>query len=114
MQADRFGAAEALAQKFRCVVVLKGAGTVVAAPGEIPAVIGAGNPGMATGGTGDVLTGLLAALLGQGLDPFAASQLAVYLHGRAGDLARDELGEVSLIATDLIDYLPRALLQHPV
>ena len=67
-----------------------------------------GNPGMATGGTGDVLTGLIAALLGQGLEPFAAAQLGVYLHGRAGDLARDELTEVCLIASDLLSYLPRA------
>jgi len=66
-----------------------------------------GNAGMATGGTGDVLTGLIAALLGQGLDPFAAAQLGVYLHGLAGDLARDDLSEVSLIASDLLVYLPR-------
>src|SRR5262249_50787337 len=67
-----------------------------------------GNPGMAKGGSGDVLTGLIAALLGQGLDAYAAAQLGVYLHGVAGDLARDQLGEVSLIATDLLDYLPHA------
>jgi ADP-dependent NAD(P)H-hydrate dehydratase len=67
-----------------------------------------GNPGMAKGGSGDVLTGLIAALMGQGLDPFAAAQLGVYLHGLAGDFARESLGEVSLIATDLIDYLPDA------
>jgi ADP-dependent NAD(P)H-hydrate dehydratase len=67
-----------------------------------------GNPGMATGGSGDVLTGLIVALLGQGLAPFAAAQLGVYLHGLAGDLARESLGETSLIATDLIDYLPKA------
>jgi len=62
---------------------------------------------MATGGTGDVLTGLIAALIGQGLDGFAAAQLGAHLHGLAGDLARDELGEVSLIASDLLTYLPR-------
>jgi len=71
-----------------------------------------GNPGMATGGTGDVLTGLIAALVGQGLDAFAAAQLGVYLHGLAGDLAREDLGEVCLIATDLLDYLPRAVQQR--
>src|SRR5437763_720870 len=72
-----------------------------------------GNPGMATGGTGDVLAGLIGALIGQGLEPFAAAQLGVWLHGRAGDLARDDLGEVSLIASDLLDYLPRAFRSLP-
>ena len=71
-----------------------------------------GNAGMATGGTGDVLTGLIAALVGQGLEAFAAAQLGVYLHGLAGDLAREDLGEVSLIAIDLLDYLPRAFQQR--
>jgi NAD(P)H-hydrate epimerase len=70
-----------------------------------------GNPGMATGGTGDVLTGLIAALLGQGLEPFAAAQLGVYLHGLAGDLAKAELGEASMIASDLLTYLPHAFRQ---
>ena len=68
-----------------------------------------GNPGMATGGTGDVLTGLIAALIAQGLGAFDAAQLGVYLHGLAGDLARDEIGEVSLIASDLLTYLPKAI-----
>jgi NAD(P)H-hydrate epimerase len=61
---------------------------------------------MATGGTGDVLAGLVAALLGQGLTPFAAAQLAAHWHGRAGDLARDALGETALIASDLLHFLP--------
>jgi NAD(P)H-hydrate epimerase len=99
------------ARRHQLIVVLKGHQTVVT-DGQRVFINPSGNPGMATGGTGDVLTGLTAALLGQGLEPFAAAQLAVYLHGLAGDLARDERGEVSLIATDLIDYLPRAFLQH--
>jgi ADP-dependent NAD(P)H-hydrate dehydratase len=90
------------------VLVLKGHGTVVT-DGRRVYVNTTGNPGMAKGGSGDVLTGLIAALLGQRLEPFDAAQLGVYLHGRAGDLARDDLGEVSMIATDLIAYLPRAL-----
>ena len=89
------------------VVVLKGAGTVVT-DGRRVYVNRTGNPGMATGGSGDVLTGLTAALLAQHLPPFEAACLAVWCHGRAGDLAAADLGEVSLIATDLLDYLPRA------
>ncbi len=93
------------------IVVLKGHGTVVT-DGRSVYVNTTGNPGMATGGTGDVLGGLIAALLGQQLEPFAAAQLGVYLHGRAGDLAREQVGEVSLIATDLLDYLPQAFQRH--
>lgn len=89
------------------VVVLKGAGTVVATR-ERYAVNATGNPGLATGGTGDVLTGVIAGLLAQGLDAWSAARLGVYVHGLAGDLAADELGQVSLIATDLIDHLPAA------
>jgi NAD(P)H-hydrate epimerase len=95
------------------VLLLKGHGTVIS-DGRRVAVNTTGNPGMATGGSGDVLTGLIAALLGQHLEPFAAAQLGAHLHGLAGDLARDDLGEVSLIATDLIAYLPRALRQRLV
>lgn len=69
-----------------------------------------GNPGMATAGVGDVLTGIVAALLGQQYTPFKAAQLGVYLHGLAGDLAAQEAGQISLIATDILDSLPRAFL----
>jgi NAD(P)H-hydrate epimerase len=100
-----------LARKRQCVVVLKGHQTVVT-DGQRLYRNTTGNPGMATGGTGDVLTGLMAALIGQGLGFFEAAQLAVYLHGLAGDLARSQLGEVSLIASDLIDYLPQAFQQY--
>jgi NAD(P)H-hydrate epimerase len=89
------------------VLVLKGHVTLVTDGRRLYANT-TGNPGMATGGSGDVLTGLIAALLGQGLKPFAAAQLGVYLHGLAGDLARDAVGEVSLIASDLLQYLPSA------
>lgn len=107
VQADRQRLAARFAAEHELVLVLKGQGTVVT-DGRRVYVNPTGNPGMATGGTGDVLTGLIAALLGQGLEAFAAAQLGVYLHGKAGDLARDELGEVSLIASDLLAYLPRA------
>jgi ADP-dependent NAD(P)H-hydrate dehydratase len=95
------------AQQTGVVLVLKGHGTLVT-DGRQLFENTTGNPGMATGGTGDVLTGLIAALLGQGLKPFAAAQLGVYLHGLAGDLARDAIGEVALIASDLLLYLPAA------
>jgi len=111
VQANRQELAVDFARKHGVVVVLKGNGTVVT-DGRRVYVNTTGNPGMATGGTGDVLGGLIAALLGQKLEPFAAAQLGVYLHGRAGDLARERVGEASLIASDLLDYLPRAFEQH--
>ncbi len=105
--ADRENLAVRFAAANGLVLVLKGHQTLVT-DGRRLYRNATGNPGMATGGTGDVLTGLVAALLGQGLEPFAAAQLGAHLHGLAGDLARDELGEVSLIASDLLTYLPRA------
>jgi ADP-dependent NAD(P)H-hydrate dehydratase len=111
VQARRQELAADFARTHGVVMVLKGQGTVVT-DGERVYINTTGNPGMATGGTGDVLGGLIAALLGQHLEPFAAAQLGVYLHGLAGDLARDQLGEVSLIASDLLDYLPQAFQQH--
>jgi NAD(P)H-hydrate epimerase len=107
VQANRRDLATSFAADFGVVLVLKGYGTLVT-DGRRLYRNTTGNPGMATGGTGDVLTGMLAALLGQRLEPFAAAQLAVHLHGLAGDLARNDLGEVSLIASDLLAYLPRA------
>ncbi len=89
------------------IVVLKGHQTVVT-DGQRYSLNQTGNPGMATGGSGDVLTGVITALLCQGLSPFDAARLGVHVHGLAGDLAARELGQVSLIATDLIDYLPQA------
>jgi NAD(P)H-hydrate epimerase len=110
VQARRDEVATRFARDHRAIVVLKGQGTIVT-DGRRLYRNTTGNPGMATGGTGDVLTGLIAALLGQGLEPFAAAQLGVHLHGRAGDLARDRQGEASLIATDIIDFLPAAFRQ---
>jgi NAD(P)H-hydrate epimerase len=107
VQADREGLAARFAGEHGLVLVLKGHGTIVT-DGRRVYVNTTGNPGMATGGTGDVLTGLIGALLGQGLDAFAAAQLGVHLHGHAGDLARDALGEQALIASDLLDFLPLA------
>lgn len=110
IQSDLIKAASDLAVKMNAAVVLKGARTVVAEPGGEARINLTGNPGMATGGAGDVLTGIIAGLLAQGFPPFDAAQLGVFLHGMAGDLACAELGEMSLIASDLINYLPKAFI----
>jgi NAD(P)H-hydrate epimerase len=110
IQADREGHAAALAQADHLVLVLKGVNTIVT-DGSRVYVNNTGNPGMATGGTGDVLTGVIAALIGQKLSAFEAAQLGVYVHGLAGDIACDQNGEVSLIAGDLVDSLPDAFYQ---
>jgi NAD(P)H-hydrate epimerase len=109
VQHDRVGVARRFAREHRCVVVLKGHRTVVT-DGDRVCVNMTGNPGMATGGTGDVLTGVIAALIGQGLTPLDAAQLGAHVHGLAGDLAADRMGETSLVASDLLDYLPAAFL----
>jgi NAD(P)H-hydrate epimerase len=108
VQDDRLGMTKMAAEKLGCVVVLKGAGTLIAAPGLPAAVNLTGNPGMASGGSGDVLAGILAGLVGQGIPPFGAACAAVWLHGRAGDLAAAEKAQASLIAPDLIEKLPEA------
>ena len=102
--------AVALAKECGVVIVLKGHRSTVT-DGTRTESNQTGNPGMATGGMGDVLTGLVTALLGQKLNPWEAARLAVHVHGRAGDLGADELGEVSLIASDMLRYLPAALLE---
>ena len=88
---------------------MKGNKTVVAEPGGKIYVNKTGNPGMATAGAGDVLTGMVAALLGQGLCAFEAAKLGVYLHGLAGDLAAKEKTETGLIASDIIEKIPQAI-----
>jgi ADP-dependent NAD(P)H-hydrate dehydratase len=112
VQADRQEVAVRFAADIGVILVLKGHNTIVT-DGSRVYVNSTGNPGMATGGTGDVLAGLIGALVGQGLEAFAAAQLGVFLHGRAGDLAAADLGEVSLIASDLLDYLPGAFRTLP-
>jgi NAD(P)H-hydrate epimerase len=107
MPQDRQQTATRTAQITQATIILKGAGTVVT-DGARVYVNTTGNPGMGTAGAGDVLTGVTAALMGQGLSSFDATVLGVYIHGLAGDLAAAQLGQVSLIATDLIDFLPEA------
>jgi len=106
VQSDREGAARVLAERLGAVVVLKGAGSLVAAPAREPRLVRAGNPGMATGGMGDVLTGVVAALRAQGLDAFDAASCGALLHAHAGDLAARD-GERGLLPTDLLPWLRR-------
>lgn len=103
IQGDRIETARKTAQAWHGTVVLKGAGTVVADPDGDAAVCPTGNPGMATGGSGDVLGGLLAALLAQGLSPGDAARVAVYVHGLAGDRRAQARGRMGLLASDLLD-----------
>ena len=107
---DRQEQAAQLAQQTKTVVALKGVGTVVADGGKVY-VNQTGNPGMATAGSGDVLTGAITALAGQGLNNFDATVLGVYIHGLAGDIAAEKVGQVSLMTTDIIDSLPDAFLK---
>jgi hydroxyethylthiazole kinase-like uncharacterized protein yjeF len=109
VQADRLGVVREFCQRHRVWLVLKGAHSIVGAPDSALRINPTGNPGMATGGTGDVLTGMIGAFLARGLDPLAALQAAVYLHGAAGDLAARARGEEGLIAGDILEHIPLAL-----
>jgi NAD(P)H-hydrate epimerase len=116
VQANRIEVASGFATRHRVYVVLKGHRTVIATPEGRVYINPTGNPGMATGGTGDILTGMVAAWLAQLLDADAACRLAVFLHGAAGDLAEAAHGQVGMVATDLLDHLGEALkaLTEPV
>ncbi len=106
---DRLAAARDFARRHRCVLVLKGRGTVTAFPDGTAFLNPTGNPGMAKGGSGDVLGGMILSLLGQGIPPKRAVPAAVFLHGRAGDLAARDLGEAGLTPADMIKYIPFTL-----
>ena len=112
VQENRIKAAKLAAEKFSAVVVLKGSRTVIADPFGKILVNLTGNAGMATGGMGDVLSGIIGALLGQGVDPLSAAALGVYFHGLAGDKAAEDKGEMGLNAGDIIDYLPHVLADY--
>jgi hydroxyethylthiazole kinase-like uncharacterized protein yjeF len=103
--AARLAAALDAAAAWRSVVVLKGARTIVAAPDGAAAIAPFENPALATGGTGDVLAGAIGSLLAQGVEPFAAARLGVYLHGLAGDIGRERFGDAGMLASDLPDAL---------
>lgn len=109
VQSSRLEAARAAADKCQAVVVLKGFQSLVAAPGGNIHVNPTGNPGMSSGGTGDVLTGIIAGLIAQGHSALEAAQLGTYLHGAAGDLAAERVGQAPLRAKDILSAYPRAL-----
>jgi hydroxyethylthiazole kinase-like uncharacterized protein yjeF len=109
VQRHRIQTARVAADRFKAVVILKGARTIVADPAGDVAVVPTGNPGMASGGMGDVLTGAVAAFVGQGLAPAAAAGAAAYLHGLAGDLVAAQIGPAGILAGEVADALPRAL-----
>ncbi len=112
VQKDRLGTARKFAREHELIVVLKGHRTLVVQPDGEAWVNTTGNPGMATGGTGDILTGMVAGMMAQHLkNPFAAVLAAVHLHGLAGDVMREKVGEHSLVATDLLRGLPEAFLR---
>ena len=112
VQRDRERIATEFAKKYNVIVVLKGHATVVADYAGSVYVNDTGNPGMASGGCGDVLTGMIAGLLGQRLSLWDAARLGVYLHGLAGDLAASERGEIGLLASDLADRIPQAIRKY--
>jgi NAD(P)H-hydrate epimerase len=110
LEATRIDAAGEWARRWNAVVLLKGAPTVVAAPDGRTSVNPTGNPGMATVGMGDVLAGVIAALMAQGLAPWDAARLGAYAHGMAGDRVAGEKGQYGLVAGDVVEAMPLALL----
>lgn len=111
IESDRTHAASNFAKEYNCTVVLKGHETVIAAPDGTVCINYTGNSGMASGGMGDVLTGVISSFIGQGCSPFDAAVLGVFLHGLAADIGAENVGEFSLIASDVIDCLPKAILK---
>jgi NAD(P)H-hydrate epimerase len=106
IQAERLAAAREAAGRFGAVVVLKGAHTLVAAPGGAVALSPFANPLLATAGSGDVLAGMIGAYLGQGLEPFVAAALGVYVHGASGEALRSDFGDAGLLAGEIAGRVP--------
>lgn len=109
LQADRIGVARCFAEKWGVTIVLKGARSIIAAPDGRIFINPTGNPGMATGGMGDVLAGMIGGLVAQGLETTNAAIIGTYLHGLAGDLAALEQGPIGIIASDIIKEIPIAI-----
>ncbi|MBU1007007.1 MAG: NAD(P)H-hydrate dehydratase [Candidatus Omnitrophica bacterium] len=108
IQKNRLNVAKRFSNNYNAVVVLKGMGTIVADKNSCY-INKTGNPGMATAGSGDVLSGIVGSFLAQGIKAFNAARMAVYVHGLAGDLAAKEKGEAGLIASDILDNIPEAI-----
>jgi NAD(P)H-hydrate epimerase len=106
IQNDRINIASDFAKKYKCVLVLKGASTVIAEGNGNIYINPTGNPGMAKGGSGDILAGMIASYAAQGINPIDAACLGVYLHGLAGDIAKSRLSESGMLPSDLLDILP--------
>ena len=111
LQQDRAGSARHWASYWGVTLALKGAHTAVAEPGGIVRVSPFSNPGLASGGTGDVLSGIIVGLMAQGLSPNDATACGVFLHGHTGESVRRRLGEAGMVASDLLDGLPGSLTQ---
>jgi NAD(P)H-hydrate epimerase len=112
VQGNRMQACENLLDAFSATTVLKGSGTLIAQPGETPYAINTrGNPGMASAGMGDVLSGIIGALLGQGMSSFAAARSGVYIHALCAESWSRERDSSGLIASDIVDQIPRVLRQ---
>jgi hydroxyethylthiazole kinase-like uncharacterized protein yjeF len=109
IQQERLEIAQKAAREWQKVIVLKGAYTIVAAPDGQTKISQEANPGLASAGTGDVLTGVIAGLRAQGLSPFDAAACGVYLHAQAGELVRQEMGNAGMLASDLLPILPRVI-----
>lgn len=105
---DRRTAAEEMARNLGCIMLLKGHDTVIT-DGRTTYINPTGNPGMAVGGSGDVLSGIITALLGQGIEPLTAAACGAWLHGRAGDICAEEIGQYGMLPTDMVNVLPRLL-----
>lgn len=110
---DRIEAATSLAKDLGVIVLLKGHRTIIT-DGDICYLNTTGNPGMATGGSGDVLAGMIAGLVGQGITPIQAAACSAWLHGAAGDLCAEELGQYGMLPSDMLDVLPRLLKQDGI
>ena len=111
VQSDRIGITKGLARKMNKTIVLKGACTVVATPDGRTGISPVANPGLASAGTGDVLSGIIAGLVAQGLSFFDAAAAGVFLHGEAGEIVRSRLGDTGMIASDLLPVLPLVIKQ---